>query len=71
MTKEGSFTLNDDDDEDESDTWDGEDPAWTNDVDENEGEGDVKDESAAYLEFLNEEVSQSCWLSTNSGHWLT
>ncbi len=29
--------------------------AWTNDGDE--GEGDVKDESAAYLEFLNEEVS--------------
>ncbi len=34
--------------------WEG-DVAWANDGDE--GEGDVKDESAAYLEFLNEEVS--------------
>lgn len=61
MTKEDQFTLNDDDDDDEQDAWDGEDAAWTNDLDEPEGEpeGDVKDESAAYLEFLHEEVSYS------------
>ena len=54
-TKEGDFTLNEDDDEDdEQEEWEG-DVAWTNDGDE--GEGDVKDESAAYLEFLKEEVS--------------
>ena len=53
-TKEGDFTLNEDDDEDdEQEEWEG-DAAWTNDGDE--GEGDVKDESAAYLEFLNEEA---------------
>lgn len=62
MTKEGDFTLNDDDSDDEQDTWEGEDAAWTNDLDEAEGEvdGDVKDESAAYLEFLQEEVSSGC-----------
>ncbi len=54
-TKDGDFTLNEDDDEDdEQEEWEG-DVAWTNDADE--VEGDVKDESAAYLEFLNEEVS--------------
>ena len=54
MTKEGDFTLNDEDDEeDEQEEWDGE-AAWANDADD--GEGDVKDESAAYLDFLNEEV---------------
>ena len=53
-TKETDFQLNSDDDDDEGDTWEGE-AEWTNDADE--VEGDVKDESAAYLEFLNEEVS--------------
>lgn len=61
MTKEGDFTLNDDDDEEEDeDTWDHED-CW-NDHDEPENEvvdPDVKDESAAYLEFLQEEVATS------------
>lgn len=53
-TKDGDFTLNEDDDEDdEQEEWEV-DATWTNDGDE--GEGDVKDESAAYLEFLNEEV---------------
>ena len=63
MTKEGEFTLNDDDDEDESGAWEAEDATWTNDADENEAEpeGDVKDENAAYLEFLQEEVN---WLVT-------
>ena len=55
-TKEGDFTLNEDDDEDdEQEEWEGDAAAWTNDADE--AEGDVKDESAAYLEFLSEEVS--------------
>lgn len=58
MSKEGDFTLNEDDDDDEDAAWQGEeDAAWTNDLDEGEAEGDVKDESAAYLEFLNEEVN--------------
>ena len=38
---------------DDEETWQGE-GEWTNDGEE--VEGDVKDESAAYLEFLNEEV---------------
>ena len=60
MTKEGDFTLNEDEDEDEEDVWDCED-CWNNDQDEVEDEGDpdVKDESAAYLEFLQEEVAIS------------
>lgn len=60
-TKDSDFTLNDDDDDDEDETatWEIEDAAWTNDLDEGEGEGDVKDESAAYLEFLQEEVGPS------------
>ena len=55
-TKEGDFTLNDDDEDDEEDVeeWDGEvEAVWANDGDDAE---DVKDESAAYLEFLKEEV---------------
>ena len=56
VTKEGDFTLNDDEEEedDELEEWDG-DGTWANDGDD--GEGDIKDESAAYLEFLHEEVS--------------
>ena len=55
-TKEGDFTLNDDDEDDEEDAeeWDGEvEAVWANDGEDAE---DVKDESAAYLEFLKEEV---------------
>lgn len=62
VTKEGDFTLNDDDDDndDEREEWEN-DATWTNDVDGDgdDAEGDVKDESAAYLEFLNEEVRSS------------
>ena len=57
-TKESDFTLNedvdDDDDDDDQEEWDGE--TWTNEGEDGE---DVKDESAAYLEFLKEEVSLS------------
>ena len=64
-TKEGDFTLNDEDDDDNGDDdqeeWDGE--TWTN---EGEDAEDVKDESAAYLEFLKEEVSQSARLRSES-----
>jgi hypothetical protein len=45
-------TYEDDDDEDE---WGGDDTAWTEET-EVEDESDIKDESSAYLEFLNEEV---------------
>lgn len=58
MTKEGDFSLNededDDDDDEEQEQW-GSDAAWTNDGDD--GEEDVKDGSAAYLEFLSQEVT--------------
>ncbi|KAI4249176.1 MAG: hypothetical protein L6R40_000634 [Gallowayella cf. fulva] len=61
VTKEGDFTLNDDDDDndDEREEWEN-DATWTNDVDGDgdDAEGDVKDESAAYLEFLNEEAQK-------------
>ncbi len=43
-------------DDDEDDEWAGDDTAW-NDENEPEDETDAKDESTAYLEFLNEEVS--------------
>lgn len=47
----------DDDDEEEDDEWAGDDTAWT---EENEAEDEVdgKDESSAYLEFLNEEAAK-------------
>lgn len=44
------------DDEDEEDEWAGDDTAW-NDEAEVEDEVDGRDESSAYLEFLNEEAS--------------
>ena len=45
----------DDDDEDEEAEWPGDDSAWTEEEEAND-EVDGKDESNAYLEFLNEEV---------------
>lgn len=45
------------DDEDEDDEWAGDDNAWTEEA-EVEDETDGKDESSAYLEFLNEEASK-------------
>lgn len=59
-TKESDFTYDEEDDEgDEENDWDGE-VEWT-DQDETEAavDGDVPDESAAYLDFLNKEVRQS------------
>lgn len=44
-----------DDDEDEDDAWAGDDTTWTDDA-EVEDEVDGRDESSAYLDFLNEEV---------------
>ncbi|KAL8729551.1 MAG: hypothetical protein Q9166_004631 [cf. Caloplaca sp. 2 TL-2023] len=58
VTKESDFTLDNDDEDDnddERDEWEN-DAAWTTDGDD--AEGDVKDESAAYLEFLNEEAQK-------------
>ena len=43
------------DDEDEEDEWAGDDTVWAEET-EPEDEVDGKDESTAYLEFLNEEV---------------
>lgn len=45
-----------DDDEDEEDPWAGDDNTWTEEA-EAEDEVDGRDESSAYLEFLNEEAS--------------
>jgi hypothetical protein len=63
-TKESDFTYDDEGEEDdEENDWDGE-VEWT-EGDELEGaaEGDVPDESAAYLDFLNQEVSASWFWS--------
>jgi type I site-specific restriction endonuclease len=46
------------DDLDEEEDWAGDDTEW-NEENEPEEELDAKDESTAYLEFLNEEVSNS------------
>ena len=68
MTRENEFTLNDDDeDEDEVETWDGE-GEWNNENEE--PEGDVKDESAAYLEFLNDQACSHKFSSHSSAHTL-
>ncbi|KAK8430943.1 armadillo-type protein [Phyllosticta citricarpa] len=50
--REEDFSFTQDYDEDEDEEWEGE-GDWNNEGDEAE---DVKDESTAYLEFLNEEV---------------
>lgn len=58
-TKESDFTFDDEgDDIDEDNDWDGE-IEWA-DHDETEApfDGDVADEGAAYLDFLNKEVSK-------------
>jgi len=56
-TKESDFTLDDDleDDEDLDNDWDGE-VEWNEEEGETALDGDVADESAAYLEFLNQEA---------------
>jgi importin-7 len=54
MSRDNDFQLHDnDDDDDEIEAWDGE-GEWQNETEETEG--DVKDESSAYLEFLNDQV---------------
>lgn len=52
--KEEDFNLSNDYDDDEEEEWEA-DADWNNDQEEAE---DVKDESAAYLEFLNEEAQK-------------
>jgi hypothetical protein len=55
--KEENFEFGQDyDEEEEDEEWEQEND-WNNEAEEAE---DVKDESAAYLEFLNEEVSMFC-----------
>lgn len=57
-TKESDFTLDDEGDEDdEENDWDGE-VEWNEDEVEEAIDGDVADESAAYLEFLNQEAQK-------------
>ncbi|KAJ5112410.1 hypothetical protein N7532_000455 [Penicillium argentinense] len=57
-TKESDFTLDDDlDDDDEDNDWDGE-VEWNEEETEGALDGDVADESAAYLEFLNQEAQK-------------
>ncbi|KAI9743827.1 MAG: hypothetical protein M1818_002561 [Claussenomyces sp. TS43310] len=52
-----SGSAYDDDDEDDADEWAGDDTAWNEEA-EGEEEGEGKDESSAYLEFLNEEAQK-------------
>ncbi|KAF2738145.1 ARM repeat-containing protein [Polyplosphaeria fusca] len=52
--KEDNFELGPDYDDDDDEEWE-QDNEWTNDENETE---DIKDESAAYLEFLNEEAQK-------------
>lgn len=60
-TKEDDFVEETfEDEEEEEEEWEA-DTEWN--VDGEDAEGDVKDESTAYLEFLNEEVGHQC--STN------
>ncbi len=54
VTKEEDFSIGDDDEEEEEDDWEGN-VDWGDEAAE-EAEEDVRDASAAYLEFLNEEV---------------
>ncbi|KAK5168595.1 hypothetical protein LTR04_006231 [Oleoguttula sp. CCFEE 6159] len=54
-TKEDDFGLSGDYEDDEEEEWEGE-VDWTQEADEVE---DVKDESAAYLQFLNEEATDN------------
>ncbi|KAI9700716.1 MAG: hypothetical protein M1836_002085 [Candelina mexicana] len=56
VTKEGDFSIGEDDGEEEDDDWEGN-VDWGDEAAE-EAEEDVKDESAAYLEFLNEEAQK-------------
>jgi hypothetical protein len=56
-TRESDFTLEDDGEEDEDNDWDGE-VEWNEDEAEEAVDGDVADESAAYLEFLNQEAAK-------------
>ncbi|CAI7566168.1 unnamed protein product [Penicillium glandicola] len=58
-TRESDFTLDDEDDEDDEDNdWDG-DVEWDeNEVEAALEEDDVPDESAAYLDFLNQEAQK-------------
>ncbi|KAJ5113220.1 hypothetical protein N7456_001754 [Penicillium angulare] len=57
-TKESDFTLDDDEiDDDEDNDWDGE-VEWNEEEVEGALEDDVADESAAYLEFLNQEAQK-------------
>jgi hypothetical protein len=51
--KEENYDFGNDYDDDEEEEWTAGEDEWNNEADETE---DVKDESAAYLEFLNEEV---------------
>ncbi|KAL8994736.1 MAG: hypothetical protein Q9169_005375 [Polycauliona sp. 2 TL-2023] len=68
VTKESDFTVNDDDEEDVDDEtveWENDDATWTNEDNGDEAEGDVKDEGAAYLDFLNEEAQKFGALSAD------
>jgi hypothetical protein len=58
VTRESDFTLDDEGDEDDEDNdWDGE-IEWNEEEVEEAVEGDIADESAAYLDFLNKEAQK-------------
>jgi hypothetical protein len=63
--REENFEFGDSYDDDEEEEWEASENDWTNEPEE--AEDDIKDESQAYLEFLNEEVGRS---STNNVSFL-
>ncbi|KAL4764792.1 SKI complex RNA helicase subunit SKI2 [Aspergillus foveolatus] len=56
-TKESDFQYEEEDEDDEGNDWEGE-VEWTEGDDEAGPEGDIPDESAAYLDFLNKEAQK-------------
>lgn len=53
----------------DEDEWGDDEAAWTAEEEQEEEATDAKDESSAYLEFLNEEASSSTWCDRD--HLLT
>ncbi|KAL4998068.1 armadillo-type protein [Aspergillus recurvatus] len=56
-TKESDFQYEEEEEDDEGNDWEGE-VEWTEGDDEAGPEGDIPDESAAYLDFLNKEAQK-------------
>ncbi|KAL4807189.1 armadillo-type protein [Aspergillus unguis] len=57
-TRESDFQYEEEDEDDEGNDWEGGEVEWTEGDDEAGPEGDIPDESAAYLDFLNKEAQK-------------